>query len=142
MGWKDDCIKALDAERMFENSGHRTRFIELMECYSEYPFFSKGLCKCMYLSAWDEEHFAVMLETLTDMAIGREHDTEDMKIQGDMMADEHMDDHAYGEAFMFRLSGMFLENKEGKPEGEEKLSEGYRYLTGRALKAGEIVDKV
>ena len=45
MGWKENCLAALDAAKLFENSGHRTRFKELMDCYSNYPFFTKGLCK-------------------------------------------------------------------------------------------------
>ena len=49
MGWKDQCVAALDEEKLFENSEHRTRFLELMDCYGGYPFFTKGLCKCMYL---------------------------------------------------------------------------------------------
>lgn len=141
MGWKEDCVAALGARRLYETSGHKTRFMELLECYSSYPFFTKGLCKCMYLSAWDEEHFAVMLETLTGMALGQEQDTEDMKFQGDMLAEEHMDESAYGEAYMFRLSGMFLEDKEGKPEGEERLSPKYQYIVRRALEAAEVIDE-
>jgi len=96
----------------------------------------------MFLSAWDEEHFAVMLETLTSMALGQEQDTEDMKFQGDVLADEHIDEHAYGEAYMFRLSGMFLENRNGKPDGWEKLSPEYQYLVRRGLEAADIIDVV
>ena len=75
-------LVALDQSGLFEDSGHRTRFKELMDCYGHYPFFTKGLCKCMYLSAWDEEHFATILEVLSDLAIGKERDTEEMRIQG------------------------------------------------------------
>lgn len=52
MNQKDACLFALDKAKLFESSGHRTRFKELMDCYSQFPFFTKGLCKCMYLSAW------------------------------------------------------------------------------------------
>lgn len=54
-------------------------------------FFSKGLCKCIYLSAWDEEHFCIMVETLTELSLGRETDTKEMSIKGDALADEQMD---------------------------------------------------
>ena len=79
MKWKDECFTALDKENMFEDSGHRTRFKELMDCYSSYPFFNKGLCKCMYLSAWDEAHFCILLETLMDLSLGKEKNTEEMR---------------------------------------------------------------
>lgn len=141
MEWKEICISELEAGKLFEDSGHRTRFQELLECYSEYPFFSRGLCKCMYLSAWDEEHFTIMLETLNIMALGRENDTDDMKLQGDVMAEEMADEHAYGDAYVFRLSGMFLEGKKGKPDGEERLSPEYQYIVRRALEAAEIIDR-
>ena len=49
MNQKDACLLALDRAKLFENSGHRTRFKELMDCYSHFPFFTNGLCKCMYL---------------------------------------------------------------------------------------------
>lgn len=78
MSWKEICFAALDREKMFEDSGHSTRFKELFDCYSSYPFFTKGLCKCIYLSAWDEKHFCIMLETLTELALGKERDTKEM----------------------------------------------------------------
>lgn len=45
MNFKERCILLLDEEHMFENSGHRTRFKELLDCYGDYPFFSRGLNK-------------------------------------------------------------------------------------------------
>ena len=45
MNQKDACLFALDKAKLFESSGHRTRFKELMDCYSQFPFFTKGLCK-------------------------------------------------------------------------------------------------
>ena len=107
MGWKDQCVAALDEEKLFENSEHRTRFLELMDCYGGYPFFTKGLCKCMYLSAWDEEHFAILLETLMRMSLGREQNTEDMEANGEALAREEDGD----EQKMYLLSCEFLEGK-------------------------------
>lgn len=81
-----------------------------------------------------------MLEMLTSMALGEEHDTEDMKFQGDVIADEKIDEHAYGEAYVFKLSGMFLEGEQGVPEGREKLSAEYEYIVSRALEASRVID--
>lgn len=72
MAWQEKCIKALSDQNLFKDSWHKTRFKELMDCYSNYPFFTRGLCKCMYLSAWDEEHFCIMLENLAEMTLGKE----------------------------------------------------------------------
>ncbi|MGI5947140.1 MAG: hypothetical protein ACOX8K_07010 [Lachnospiraceae bacterium] len=137
MGWKENCIAVLDEAKMFENSEHRTRFIELMDCYSEYPFFTKGLCKCMYLSAWDDEHFAILLETLMRMALGKEQDTEDMAIHGEALAEEENGD----EQKMYCLSCEFLE---GKPctIDLDTVSANTAYIMKQALKAAEIIEKL
>ncbi|MGI6008430.1 MAG: hypothetical protein ACOX8E_13170 [Ruminococcus sp.] len=140
MKWKDKCFTALDAENMFENSGHRTRFKELMDCYSSYPFFNKGLCKCMYLSAWDEEHFCIMLETLSEMSLGKEKTTQEMRSKGDLFAEEQTNDEAY----VYELSNSFLDNKPFhlKPEEASNISSEIRYIVSRALTAGEIIDSL
>ncbi len=136
MNWKDDYVIALDKAGVFENSGHLTRFKELMDCYSGYPFFTKGLCKCIYLSAWDEEHFMIMLETLTDMTLGKERDTEEMLIKGDALADEQVDEESY----IYRLSIAFLEEKPFQLEEGVTLSPQYQYIIARALQASEIIE--
>ena len=96
----------------------------------------------MYVSvSLDEEHFAVMLEMLTSMALGgRACIRRTMKFQGDVIADEKIDEHAYGEAYVFKLSGMFLEGDPGVPEGREKLSAEYEYIVSRALEASRVID--
>ena len=65
------CLRELEIKGLFETPEHRSRFSELLNCYCNYPFFNKGLCKCMYLSSWDMEHFIVMLDILNDMTIGK-----------------------------------------------------------------------
>lgn len=138
MGWKENCLAALDAAKLFENSGHRTRFKELMDCYSNYPFFTKGLCKCMYLSAWDDEHFAVMLETLMDMSLGREQDTKDMQVKGDALAEERND----GEYYVYLLSGTFLEDKPYTLPEDADIPQEIRYIIDRAIRASAVIDEV
>ena len=137
MGWKDQCVAALDEEKLFENSEHRTRFLELMDCYGGYQFFTKGLCKCMYLSAWDEEHFAILLETLMRMSLGREQNTEDMEANGEALAREEDGD----EQKMYLLSCEFLE---GKPCSIDldTVSANTAYVMKQALKAAEIIEKL
>lgn len=131
-------LVALDQSGLFEDSGHRTRFKELMDCYGHYPFFTKGLCKCMYLSAWDEEHFATILEVLSDLAIGKERDTEEMRIQGEALAEKHMG----GEYYVYQLSNAFLDGKLFMLTDNVKLSPEFRYIIRQALKAEVVIDKV
>lgn len=138
MKWKDKCFNALDTEKMFENSGHRTRFKELLDCYSDYPFFTKGLCKCMYLSAWDDEHFCIMLETLMEMSLGKEKDTEEMRSKGDLFAEERKDDEYY----VYELSNSFLDNRTFHLDDSAKISSKIRHIIACALSAARIIDNV
>ena len=113
MSRQEKYLEALNREGLFESPGHRTRFKELMDCYGDYPFFSKGLCKCMYLSAWDEEHFAIILQILSDLAIGRERNTQEMRIQGDALARDASEQTGRdGDYYVYQLSNAFLDNQE------------------------------
>ena len=138
MDWKSKCFAVLDKEKMFENSGHRTRFKELFDCYRDYPFFSKGLCKCIYLSAWDEEHFCIMVETLTDLSLGKETNTKEMSIKGDALADEQTD----GEYYIYQLSIAFLDDLPFRINVSSDMTLEIRYIIRRALRASEIIDKL
>ena len=138
MNWKDRCFLSLDEEKLFESSGHRTRFFELLDCYSDYPFFTKGLCKCMYLSAWDEEHFAIMLETLTSMSLGRETDTGDMRIQGETLAEVQPD----AEYYVYQLSNAFLDHKDFTLPADAAIKPAQRHIIEQALKASKIIDTI
>ena len=58
------CLRELEIKGLFETPEHRSRFSELLNCYCNYPFFNKGLCKCMYLSSWDDN--GKVLENMSD----------------------------------------------------------------------------
>ena len=138
MNWKDRVFLRLDEEKLFEDSGHRTRFWELLDCYADYPFFTKGLCKCTYLSAWDEEHFAIMLETLTSMCLGQETNTEDMRIQGDSVAEVQPD----AEYYVYQLSNAFLDERPFILPEEASIEPMQRHIIEQALKAARVIDKI
>ena len=136
-------VAALEENGLFETPGHRTRFKELMDCYGDYPFFSKGLCKCMYLSAWDEEHFAIIFQILSDLAIGRERNTQEMRIQGDALARDASEQTGRdGDYYVYQLSNAFLDNQEFIMPKDVKLSPEYQYIMKRALEAERVIDKV
>ena len=124
---KDRYFSILDQGNMFQDSGHRTRFKELLDCYADFPFFTKGLCKCMYLSAWDDEHFCILLEILTDMSLGRE-----------ALAEEQHN----AEYYVYQLSNAFLDNASYHlPEGA-KIPPEIRHIISCALQAAELIDQV
>lgn len=138
MDWRDHCVSALAAAGLFEDSWHRTRFKELIDCYGNYPFFTKGLCKCIYLSAWDEEHFCVMLETLTDLSLGKESDTREMRIKGDALAEEE----SLPDSYVYHLSNAFLDNASYSLADAGGADEQVLYIIRRALEAAEIIDEI
>lgn len=138
MSWNEDCIHALSQAGMFEDSGHMTRFKEFLDCFSDKPFFNKGVCKCMYMSAWDEEHFLILLETLSHMLLGRDTDTEDMRIRGVSYADEQPNDETY----IYRLSVSYLDGTEFCMDENVQLSPRTAYVIRRAREAAAIIDGV
>lgn len=135
--WSTRCIRALNAESLFESSEHMTRFQELMDCFSGYPFFSKGICKCMYMAAWDDEHFAILLETLTELSLGRETNSTEMRIKGAAYQEEYTDDNS----IMYELSNSFLDNTPFHLDPDAPISEETRYIIKRTLLAALVIDE-
>lgn len=138
MNWKEQWIAALDKEHLFENSSHRTRFKELLDCFADYPFFTKGLCKCMYLSAWDEEHFCIMLSMLTEMSLEHEKNTDEMRTQGDVLIAEQPEEEAY----IYRLSNAFLDNMPFQLDDPQKVQPDILHIIQKALHASDIIDRL
>lgn len=138
MSFISECITALDEEGLFDSSGHKTRFKELLDCYSVYPFFSKGLCKCMYLSAWDEEHFCVILEILSAMSLGHDKDTEEMRDNGDVLVSEQTTDEYY----VYLLSNAFLDDAPYRLPDNAEIRASTRHIIFQALRAAEVIDSI
>ena len=116
----------------------RTIFKELLDCFADAPFFTSGLCKCMYLSCWDEEHFAVMLEMLNNLRFRSNMNLADMEENGELMAEES---EGHYDNYVLRLSCAFLADKPFDmvclpPDLDEKG----RYIIREALKAANIID--
>ncbi|MCI8418418.1 MAG: hypothetical protein HFI33_13160 [Lachnospiraceae bacterium] len=138
MNWKDRWVNGLDNEKLFQDSWHKTRFKELLDCYGDAPFFSRGLCKCMYLSAWDEEHFGIMLEMLMSMSLGHETTTSDMRINGEILADQQAD----AQSIVYQLSNAFLDDVPFYLEETLSIPKDIRYIIEKALEASAVIDKL
>ena len=147
MRWSDKCMLELTHHNLFENDEHRSRFRDLLECYSEAPFFTKGLCKCMYMSAWDNEHFAVMLDILNAMTINRQNNLDDMKDQGEVLeaAAENGELEDASSAEIWKLSNAFLNNKPYDSSSLHSLEiddPDTAYLIKRALLTADVIDQI
>ena len=139
MIWKDAVFQALDAQKLFEDDAHRSRFKELTDCYAGASFFTRGLCKCMYLSCWDDEHFLIMLDMLNQLSLKANMNLDDMHENGELMAEEKTD----YENYVMRLSCAFLMNQ---PFDEASLPDDLepegRHIIEKALQAAAILDCV
>jgi hypothetical protein len=130
-------LKELTNQLSFENAEHQSRFSELVACYSKYPFFTTGICKCMYLASWDMEHFITLLDILNDMTIDHSQDLEQMKDNGKTLQQK-----AEGyDKYVMQLSEDFINEVPFVMPEEEIPKEGL-YIIRKALAAAEVIDRV
>ena len=139
--WKDTILDELDQHHLFQSEAHRSRFKELLDCYASAPFFTPGLCKCMFMSCWDEEHFFVMLDMLNQLSLKRGMGLNDMYENGELIAEEEEQVGSYEDQVM-RLSCAFLKNE---PFSLSSLPADYN-PTGRniieiSLQAAAVIDE-
>lgn len=138
MNWNEKCLMELTHHNLFEDNAHRLRFRDLLSCYFTAPFFTKGLCKCMYLSSWDEEHFAVMLDMLNEMTLECARNLRMMKDQGEIM-ELHLSGY---EAEVFRLSNAFINDTPYVMPDLGIMDPEGAHIIRQALKAGEYIDEL
>ena len=136
MGFNERCLNRLSDYGMFHDSLHYTRMKELLDCFSNKPFFNKGICKCMYLSAWDDEHFMIILSILNTMSLGKHEDTADMEVEGDSYVEESSEE----ESPVYQLSSSFLTGLPYNGPALETLPEETRSLMELGMKAAELID--
>ena len=138
MQWNEKCLMELTHRNLFEDSDHRMRFRDLLNCYYQSPFFTKGLCKCMYLSSWDDEHFAVMLEILNQMTLDGDKTLRMMKDQGEVL-EKQLDGY---EAEIFRLSNAFLNDTPYDMPDLGVMDPEGAHIIRQAVLAGGIIDEL
>ena len=136
MNWNEKCLMELTHHNLFENNEHRLRFRDLLNCYFTSPFFTKGLCKCMFLSSWDEDHFAVMLDMLNEMTLEGARNLRMMRDQGEVMEKKLT---GY-EAEVFRLSNAFLNDAPYEMPDLGVMDPEGAHTIRQAVKAGEYID--
>lgn len=138
MNWNEKCLMELTHHNLFEDNAHRLRFRDLLNCYYTSPFFTKGLCKCMYLSAWDEEHFAVMLQILNEMTLEGDRTLSMMKDQGEILV-QNLEG---SEAEIFKLSNAFLQDRRYNALDLGIMDPEGAHIINQALKAASYIDEL
>ncbi len=143
MKWSEKCMMEFTHRNLFEDDDHRARFRDLLDCYCDAPFFTKGLCKCMYLSAWDQEHFEVMLDILNEMVLEHDNNLELMKDNGIVLEQSAEDQGNTGSATIVDISIGFLNDKpydRSRLEDLEVDDPESAYIIKRGLQAAQCID--
>ena len=136
MKWFEKCLLELTHHNLFETTEHRSRFLDLTSCYYTAPFFTKGLCKCMYLSSGDEDHFDVMLDTMNGMIINGVKDLRMMTEEGRILSRQLQGTD--GE--IYKLATCFLSREPYELPDMDIMDPDIAYLIRRALLAGRCID--
>lgn len=152
MKWSEKCMLELTHHNLFEDDAHRCRFRDLLDCYCHAPFFTAGLCKCMFLSSFDEEHFTMILDILNELTIERVHSLELMKDQGQVAqaraekeAQHSPDSSAAAEYEFWKVANSFLSGRPYPQDGmrELEISEpDAAYVIKRTIEAARRIDEL
>ena len=110
MKWSEKCMMELTHRNLFENDEHRAHFRDLLDCYSDAPFFSKGLCKCMYLSAWNQRQFTMLLDVLNETIIEHDNRLNLMRDNGMVLEQTARDEGDSETVAILEVSKTFLDN--------------------------------
>lgn len=141
MDWVEGCIRELRSQHLFQDGEHEELFREAVLCYQDKPFFSSGLCKCIYLASWDMEHFAIFLEPINVMVVRGDRNLDYMRELGRVIAEENRG-VSERDRYIFELSGSFLQGEEFElPEEVERSGQDWIAIYHRAKRAAQIIDK-
>ena len=136
MNWNEKCLLELDHHSLFESTGHRQRFRELVDCFYMYPFFTKGVCKCIYLASWDDEHFAVILAVLNAMTVSGSKNFSIMSDEGEALAE-----NATGsDAMLYDLSNALLNDTAYTLPDFTMIDPDLAHMIKRTLLASTLID--
>lgn len=140
MNWVESCIRALRKEDLFQNGEHEELFCEAVLCYQDKPFFSSGLCKCIYLASWDMEHFTLFLEPINIMVARGDKNLDYMEELGKVIVDENKG-VSERDRYLFELSGSFLQGEEFElPEEVETSGQDWVAIYHCAKRAAQIIE--
>lgn len=136
MHWDEKCLLELTHHNMFESTDHRSRFHEILNCYYRAPFFSKGLCKCMYLATWDDNHYAEMLGMLNLLTIEGSKNLVPMAEEGAVMAEQS----SGADSEIYKLSTSFINHEPYETPDLTLLDSDSAHIIRQALTASRLID--
>lgn len=138
MDWREYCIEELDRYYCFVSAFHKSRFIKMYDRVKYLPFFTKGLCKCIFLAAWDQEHSQVMERMLDELTERKAQNLEYMVESGRRIQEEGQSN----ERILYELAEFFLTHPGETPDESclMQLSRNWIPLGDSVLQASQVVD--
>lgn len=138
MDWRDYCIEEIAKHRCFVSALHKKRFIEMFDMVQDEPFFTKEVCKCLFLAAWERKYTDEIESVLQEMIDKNAMDTQ---ILINRARNKVVSPY---EAEIYKLERNFLENPGETPDESclMKLSAAWIPLGDCALQVSEILDRL
>lgn len=140
MSWEEKCIPALLNQGVFLSPQHFSRFETAFAYLRHQPFFTKGVCKCAVLAAWDQPNYDFFMSTMHEMADRKDITPDYMLKKGELLV--HDPDPNRG--LLFQLSVDFLKYPGQTPSENVilKLSGAWVPLVDSAITASLILDQL
>lgn len=140
MSWEEKCIPALLDQRVFLSPQHFSRFETAFSFLRHQYFFTKGVCKCAVLAAWDPKHFKIFMDCMHATAERRDRDPSVMI----NMAREYAQ-HADNNLRLFATLYMDFLSQPGQTPSENvilKFSKNWVPLIDSAITASLVLDNL
>jgi len=140
MKWLDKCETALIDSHIFLSHQHITRFQDAFKLIKNQPFINKGLIKCLFLSAWDQEHFNVFMDVIHQLI--QNNDTNlDRMIE---IGQDYVQRSKASEKLFYAMALEFLLHPDQTPSESLmlKMSASWIGIADSTLEASYIIDKL
>lgn len=140
MSWEEKCIPALIEQDVFLSPQHFSRFETAFSFLRHQYFFTKGLCKCAVLAAWDPKHFNIFMKAMQETAERRDKNSDIMIAQ----AKEYSRSADSGLKFFAELYTEFLSKPNQTPSENImlKFSKNWVPLIDSVITASLVLDKL
>lgn len=140
MNWLDKCESALTSAHIFLSHSHLSRFVQAFQVLKQQPFVTKGLCKCAFLSAWDQEHFDVFMDMVNELITNNDTNLDRMIQAGK----EYIRNSKSNEKILYTLAHEFLLYPDQTPSESFilELSSAWIAIGDSTLEASYIIDQL
>jgi len=138
--WLDKCESALIDSRIFLSHQHITRFQDAFKLIKNQPFINKGLVKCLFLSAWDQEHFNVFMDVIHQLIQNNDTNLDGMIEIGQ----DYVQRSKASEKLFYAMAVEFLLHPDQTPSESLmlKMSASWIGIADSTLEASYIIDKL